>query len=54
MGEIALRMQEQAETTLYRRISHAEPVMVLSASFLTGFIILSVMAPMTDIMAALG
>lgn len=54
MGEIAFRLQEQAENTLYRRVSQAEPVMVLSASVLTGFIILSVMAPMTDIMAALG
>lgn len=54
LNDIAVRMQEDAEQTLQDRISKIEPALVLSASIAVGLILLSVMLPLMNMMAALG
>ena len=54
LDDIAARMLEDAESALQDRISKVEPALVLSASIAVGVILLSVMLPLMNIMAALG
>lgn len=54
MGGIADRLAEQAEERLEAMVAKIEPAMVLAASALVGMILLSVMLPLMNIMAAIG
>ena len=54
MREIARRLQEDSQMQLQKRLGQAEPAMVLTASVLTGVILLTVMLPLVNIMAAVG
>lgn len=54
MTDIADRLMEQAEEALENMVAKVEPAMVLTASLLVGAILLSVMLPMMNIMAAIG
>lgn len=54
MADIADRLLEDAQESLERAVAKAEPVMVLAASVLVGLILLSVMLPLMNIMAAIG
>lgn len=54
LDDIAQRMLEDAESALQDRISKIEPTLVLTASVAVGAILLSVMLPLMNIMAALG
>lgn len=54
MEEIAQRLSRQAEEALEDAVSRIEPAMVLAASLLVGVILLSVMLPLMNIMAAIG
>lgn len=54
MADIADRLLEQAQDSLERAVTKAEPAMVLTASLLVGMILLSVMLPLMNIMTALG
>ena len=54
METIAETMMEDARESLEKRISGIEPAMVLASSLLVGMILLSVMLPLADILAALG
>lgn len=54
MEDIADRLMEQANEALENTVAKVEPAMVLTASLLVGAILLSVMLPMMNIMAAIG
>lgn len=54
MADIADRLLEDAQESLERTVAKAEPAMVLAASMLVGLILLSVMLPLMNIMAAIG
>lgn len=54
MEEIADRLMDDANGALERSISRVEPTMVLTASLLVGFILLSVMLPLMNIMSSIG
>ena len=54
MENIADRLLEQAEETLENTVAKIEPAMVLLASALVGAILLAVMLPLMNIMAAIG
>ena len=54
MADIADRLLEDAQESLERTVAKAEPAMVLAASVLVGLILLSVMLPLMNIMAAIG
>ena len=54
MADIADRLLEDAQESLERTIAKAEPAMVLAASVLVGLILLAVMLPLMNIMAAIG
>lgn len=54
MADIADRLLTDAQESLERTIAKAEPAMVLAASVLVGLILLAVMLPLMNIMAAIG
>ncbi len=54
MEKIARDLSEESEAALEERISRVEPALVLVCSLLVGLILLSVMLPLMDIMAAIG
>ena len=54
MRQIAEEMDEEADNALELALGRIEPAMVLLCSLLVGMILLSVMLPLLDIMAALG
>lgn len=54
MAEIAQRLSRDAQETLEDGVSKIEPALVLAASALVGVILLSVMLPLMNIMAAIG
>ena len=54
MEHIADRLLEDAQEALEQRISKVEPAMVLVTSLLVGAILLTVMLPLMNIMAAIG
>ena len=54
MKQLAERTQERSEEGLERWLSRIEPVLVLLGSGLVGAILLSVLLPLTRIMAAIG
>ncbi len=54
MTEIARRLDEQAAAALERTLGRVEPAMVVTCSLLVGAVLLSVMLPLTRIMAAIG
>ena len=54
MQQIARDMDEEADSALEIALGRIEPIMVLLCSLLVGMILLSVMLPLLDIMAALG
>ena len=54
MAEIARRSAEEADLALERKLAKVEPALVLGTSLLVGAILLSVMLPLMDIMAAIG
>ena len=54
MADIADRLMEHADEALENTVAKIEPAMVLLASLLVGTILLSVMLPLMDIMAAIG
>lgn len=54
MADIADRLLEDANESLARMVAKAEPAMVLTASALVGFILLSIMLPLMNIMTAIG
>ena len=54
MENIADRLLEQAEEALENTVAKIEPAMVLLASALVGAILLAVMLPLMNIMAAIG
>ncbi len=54
MEKIAQDLAEESEAALEDQVSRAEPALVLVCSVLVGLILLSVMLPLMDIMAAIG
>ena len=54
MADIADRLLADAQESLERTVAKAEPAMVLAASVLVGLILLSVMLPLMNMMAAIG
>ena len=54
MKKIALSLMEKAEYNLKKRISLIEPAIVLTMSLIIGFVLLSVMLPLADIMSMMG
>jgi len=54
MEDIARRLSEEAELAMEKKVSKIEPAMVLVTSLLVGVILLSVMLPLMNIMAAIG
>ena len=54
MADIARRLTDEAEQALERRVAQVEPTLVLATSLLVGAILLSVMLPLMNIMAAIG
>ena len=54
MAQIASRLSEEADQALSRRVAQVEPTLVLVTSLLVGVILLSVMLPLMNIMAAIG
>lgn len=54
MEKIARDLAEESEAALEDRISRVEPALVLVCSLLVGLILLSVMLPLMNIMAAIG
>ena len=53
MEEIAVRLQEESEVSLAEKVGRVEPALVVVTSVLIGLILLSVMLPLVDIMAAI-
>ena len=54
MTELADRMMAEAGEALDSAVAKVEPTMVLAASVLVGMILLAVLLPLTNIMAAIG
>ena len=54
MDKIARRMTEESDAALEDSVSKVEPIMVAITSLLVGFVLLSVMLPLTNIMSAIG
>ena len=54
MAKIAQELMEEGETALDAMVSRVEPALVLVCSLLVGLILLSVMLPLMNIMAAIG
>ena len=54
MADLADRLMEQADEALENAVAKIEPAMVLLASVLVGAILLTVMLPLMNIMAAIG
>lgn len=54
MADIAARLSREADDALERQTARVEPILVLATSILVGAILLSVMLPLTHIMAAIG
>lgn len=54
MAQLADRLMEQAEESLENAVAKIEPAMVLLSSLLVGMILLAVMLPLMNIMAAIG
>ena len=54
MADVADRLMEQADEALENTVAKIEPAMVLVASLLVGTILLAVMLPLMNIMAAIG
>ena len=54
IAEIARRMEEQSEREIDRRVERVEPTLVIGMSVLVGAILLTVMLPLMNIMAAIG
>lgn len=54
MDKIARDLSEESEAALDDKVSRVEPALVLVCSVLVGLILLSVMLPLTHIMAAIG
>jgi len=54
MDDIARRLSNEAHQALEHKVAQVEPTLVLSTSLLVGAILLSVMLPLMNIMAAIG
>jgi hypothetical protein len=54
MTQLAERIQVRSEEELERKVNRIEPALVLVGSGLVGMILLSVLLPLTRIMAAIG
>lgn len=54
MEEVARRLTEESEYALHELLGRVEPTLVLGTALLVGVILLSVMLPLMNIMAALG
>ncbi len=54
MEEVARRLAEESEAALEEKVGRVEPALVLVTSILVGAILLSVMLPLMNIMAAIG
>ena len=54
MAEIARRLEEESEADISARVGRVEPTLVIVTSLLVGVILLSVMLPLMNIMAAIG
>ena len=54
MEKLARDLQEESEAALEEKVSRIEPALVLVCSVLVGMILLSVMLPLMNIMAAIG
>ncbi len=54
MQQIARRLSDEADQALARKVAQVEPTLVLVTSLLVGAILLSVMLPLMNIMAAIG
>lgn len=54
MEKLARDLQEESEAALEDKVSRIEPALVLVCSVLVGMILLSVMLPLMNIMAAIG
>ncbi len=54
MEEIARRLSEDCEAEISRKVGRVEPTIVVATSILVGMILLSVMLPLMNIMAAIG
>ena len=54
MEEVARRLTEESEYALQEMLGRVEPALVLSTALLVGVILLSVMLPLMNIMAAIG
>ena len=52
--EIARRLSEESENAIEERVGAVEPALVIVTSLLVGMILLSVMLPLMNIMAAIG
>ena len=54
MEEVARRLTEESEYALHELLGRVEPTLVLGTALVVGVILLSVMLPLMNIMAALG
>ncbi len=54
MAQLARQVQERSEAAIRRRLERIEPTLVLLAAVLIGLVLLSVLLPLTGIMAAIG
>lgn len=54
MGQISSRLTAEADAALEAEMSRIEPAMVVISSVLVGFILVAVMLPLINIMAAIG
>ena len=54
MAAIAAAMSEEADFAIEESVSKIEPAMVIAASIMIGIILISVMLPLVNIMAAIG
>ena len=54
MAHLAERLEEESEETLEAAVGRVEPTLVIVTSVLVGAILLSVMLPLMNIMAAVG
>ena len=54
MARIAEQMSDEAGRAVEGAVSKVEPAIVIAASLLVGIILIAVMLPLVNIMAALG
>ena len=54
MEDISRRLSSEANQALEKKVAQVEPTLVLVTSLLVGAILLSVMLPLMNIMAAIG